>query len=602
MLVYGATAPALVAAVRCARERLAVWLVTPGDRLGGSLPSLGALETHYRGPRAPLVDEFRRRIVDHYRDTAGTDSEAYRICTGGKMTVFEPHVGERLLRAWVEAESRIAWMPGWRVATVEYRERRIERIEFSGERDDARPRAAPAIAIDGSDKGDLMAAAGVPFRIGREDRRAYGEPRAGRVFTRWLSGTYPRAAAAGRLALVTAGATTAEPLPGSTGRGDGHVQSFSYRLCLTDDPANRLPFEYPPDGYDRAAFAPLLLPPAEKERLPLPFHHRFLVATLEEMAAGDHLFHGHALPHRKRSWNATNLTGGARDYALADAAGRQAIERRHRQHALGLLWFLQNDRALPDCLRTAARRWGLAADEFVGNGGVPDQLYLRETRRMIGRSVFTEHDALAEPGRERAPVRTDSIAFTDFSLDSLACTPERLPSAGALADGQLFQTEVSRPGQVPYGALLPPHLDNLLVVTTVSATHVGWGTVRQTPTLMHLAESAAWAAVLAQRDGIAPGELPVATLQRALLRADVALAFANDCEASVGQPHWPGAQWAATRGCFDGYDVRWGEPLDTDTERRWHSLGMTPADTRDPASGTRITRGEACRRWFERTA
>jgi hypothetical protein len=602
VLVFGATAPAIVAAVRCARQGLRVCLVTPGDQLGGALPSLGALETHYRGVRAPLLEEFRRRVVEHYRDTEGIGSAAYATCTGGRMTTFEPRVAEQVLRSWVESEPLLQWRPGWRVAAVARSDRRIAHVEFGRETDTPRLRVSAAIAIDGSYEGDLMATAGTPYRIGREGRSEYGEPRAGRVFTRWLTGTYPRAAAAGRLALSTAGATTSEPLPGSTGAGDDAVQSASYRLCLTDDPANRRECPYPPDGYDRSAYAPLLLPPAEKERLHLPFHHRFLVATLEDMAAGDHLFHGHALPRRKRSWNATNLTGGAHGYAQADAAGRRAIAQRHRDHALGLLWFLQHDPAVPAAIRAEAQRWGLAADEFTDSGGFPHQLYLRETRRMLGRAVFTEHDALLEPGKARAPVHADSIGFTEFSLDSLACTPERLPGHGTLADGQLFQMEVSRPGQVPYGVLLPPHLDDLLVVTTVSATHVAWGAVRQTPTLMHLAESAAWAAVEARRRGLSPGELPVDVLQRQLLRAGVALAFANDCDMATAAPWLAGVQWAATRGCFESYDIQPHKVLDADTENRWHSLGLTPADTRNPTSGAAVTHGEACRRWFDRTA
>jgi hypothetical protein len=96
------------------------------------------------------------------------------------------------------------------------------------------------------------------------------------------------------------------------------VQEYSLRLCLTDDPALARPLAGPPPGYDRGRYAPLALPREEKLRHPLPFHARFLTQTLEEMAAGDHVFHGHALPRRKRSWNATNLTGGGRGWAEAD--------------------------------------------------------------------------------------------------------------------------------------------------------------------------------------------------------------------------------------------------------------------------------------------
>src|SRR5207249_11389178 len=127
----------------------------------------------------------------------------------------------------------------------------------------------------------------------------------------------------------------------------------------------------PPCNYTREQFAPILLSPAEKEQLPLPFHHRFLLYSLHEMVERDHIFHGHALPNRKRSWNATNLTGGGKCYPNADLPGRPAVEKAHLDHALGLLWFLQNDSTVPAELRKQALDWGLAEDEFVDSDNIP---------------------------------------------------------------------------------------------------------------------------------------------------------------------------------------------------------------------------------------
>jgi hypothetical protein len=597
VLIYGGTAPGIVAAVRAAREGLDVTLVTPSDDLGGALPSLGAVETHYRGVRAPLLQEFTDHIVRHYRERYGAESPQYRACVGGKMITFEPHVAETILRAWIGAEPRIRWLPGCVPASFERNGRRLRAAIVRAVGGTELRRIEADAFVEAGDEGDLMACAGAPFRVGREARAEFGEPRAGRVFTRWCNGTHPRDAVHGRLNLVTANATTSDPLPGSTGEGDDNIQSYSYRLCLTDDPVSRRLPASPPPGYDRVRYAPILLPPAGKERLALPFHHRFLTQSLHEMAAGDHLFHGHALPNRKRSWNATNFTGASKRYPLASATERREIERRHREHALGLLWFLQNDPAMPADLRATAREWGLATDEFAVTGNFPPQLYVREARRLAGRATFTEHDALRAPGSSRAPVQADAIAITEFSLDSLACTTERLRGTGGLCDGQLFQMEVSRPGQVPFGALLPPDLDNLLVVTTLSATHVGWGTVRQTPTLMHIAEAAGWAIVLAARDRVLPAEISVERLQRLLVTHGCMLSFFNDCDMSSTAPWLPGVQFAGTRGFFRNYDARAEQPPDSSTANAWRKLGMAEEHVREP-DGTFVARGEACRRWF----
>ena len=588
VLIYGGTAPALVAAVRAAREGLSVQLVTPTRLLGGALPSLGAVETHYRGVRAPLLQEFIGRIEQYYNGKYGSDSEPARVSRSGMMITFEPHVAERILREWVTSEPRIRWTPNLVPVHVEREGARVRAVAFQSPEGGAMQRLAANVFVEGSYEGDLMAGAGAEFRVGREARTEFSEPRAGKVFTQWLNGVHPRAAAAGRLNLVTANATTSDALPGSSGLGDDNIQSYSYRLCLTDDPANRRLLEAPPPGYDRERYAPILLSPAEKERLALPFHHRFLIYDLREMVARDHIFHGHALPNRKRSWNATNLTGGGKRYPTANPAERRAIERLHREHALGLMYFLQNDAGMPDDIRVQARAWGLARDEFVEHDNFPPQLYVREARRLVGRAIFTEHDALAssalachpldDKGERRAPVHADAIGITEFSLDSLACTTERLPGAGALCDGQLFQMEVSRPGQVSFGVLLPRAIDNLVVVTTVSATHVGWGTIRQTPTQMQLAESAAWAIVLAARATIAPALLDVGRLQRHLVAHGVMISFFNDLDMTCREPWLPAVQFFGARGFFSDYDARPRDAVDRDTAAEWsrraESLGL----------------------------
>jgi hypothetical protein len=585
VFVFGATAPGILVAVRAAREGLTVNLVATSPHLGGSLPSLGAIETHYEGNRAPLLQEFIGRVRDHYATTFGRDSEAFRTCTGGGrvtggMCTFEPKVGAMVLEQMVEAEARIRVWRDYRLEEVETEGRMVRAVTVRSNREGGSVRFVARSFVEATYEGDFMARAGASYRVGREGRNEFGEPSAGRVFTRWVNGRFPRAAVEGRLNLTVKGATTEGPLPGSTGEGDTNIQSYSYRLCLTDDPSNRRMLDAPPPGYDRARFEPILLTPAEKERLALPFHHRFLVHSLREMADGDHLFHGHVLPNRKRSWNATNLTGGGKGYPEGDAPTREAIARCHLEHALGLLWFLQNDPEMPHDLRARAREWGLARDEFADNDNIPPQLYIREARRLVGRHVFTEHDALIAPGLERAPIHSTSIGITDFSLDSLACTMDRMP--GSLCDGQLFQMEVSRPAQVPYGVLLPRELDNLLVVSTMSATHVGWGAIRQTPTLMHLAESAAWAIIIAHREQVAPATIDISNLQAVLVEMGVMISFFNDFDMSAGEASWvPAIQFLGTRGFFGSYDARPQDPLTAEVAAVWLEAIAGNATTTD---------------------
>lgn len=552
LFIYGANAAGIVAAVRGAREGLKVVLAFPTAHIGGSLPSLGALETHYRGVRAPLLKEFEERIVRYYLQAFGEYSEAYKICSGGNMVTFEPHVAQAILKTMLQEECGIQQLSGYFIGEIHHEGRKLQTVRLDhGDGESVTIHAATF--FDATYEGDLMSRCNVAFRLGRESRGEYLEPHAGKIFSFWLNGLFPVEAHRGRLHLTVSKATTLGHMAGSTGEGDSNIQSYSIRLCLSNDPDNRLLLSKPPEGYDRETYAPILLPAGEKEDLRLPFHHRFLIQSLREMIENDHVFHGHALPNGKRSWNATNLTGGGKDYPNADPATRREIYWRHVKHALGLMWFLQNDEEVPGDLKKKAQEWGLALDEFADTGNIPEQLYIREARRLRGRSVFTENDALIAPGLDRAPIHPQSIAITEFSLDSLACTCERRP--GTLCDGQFFQMEASRPGQIPLGVLLPLEFDNLLVITCVSATHVGWGTVRQTPTLMHLAESAAQAAVLASKQKIQVAELPIDLLQRHLVERGILLSFFNDVDMSENTPTVTAIQYLGTKGFFSSYDA-----------------------------------------------
>jgi hypothetical protein len=143
------------------------------------------------------------------------------------------------------------------------------------------------------------------------------------------------------------------------------------------------------------------------------------------------------------------------------------------------LWWMQNDPKAPEKDRKQFAGYGLAADEFPDNHHAPYEIYVREARRLVGCYVFKEQDNVIAEGIDRTPIHSDSIAMTDWPMDSVACLPRNAPGGGT--DGILFLSEESRPAQVPYRSLLPVELDNLLVPVALSASHVGWGSIRLEP-------------------------------------------------------------------------------------------------------------------------
>ncbi len=571
LVVIGESAGGIVASVRAAREGVKTILVSYRQGLGGVMPSLGAIETHYPGNRTPLLQEIRERIITHYRTTYGTDSPQYRACVSlepnNPMLTYEPHVLSNIFEAMVAEEADLSVIKGYYPLAVQRAGRLIQAVRLTSFDDGEDLSIEAQTFVDATYEGDLVAVTGIPYRLGRESRDDYNEPHAGRLFTRWdFSGTkYPIEASQGKLNILPKWSTLGI-MAGSTGVGDERVQAYTYRLCLSNDPDNRIAIDKP-DGYDRNRYLAISQSPDEIGITPYALHHRFLNNTLRGMVEQDHIFHGHALPNNKRSWNAGNFPGGNLGYLEGDWETRRHIADNHLRHGLSILYFLQNDETVPEDLQEQARQWGLAKDEFTNNGNVPEHLYVREGRRIMGRTTFTEHDNMLAHGIRRAPIHHDSIAITEFPIDSLACSPERLP--GTLCDGQFFLMELSRPGQIPLRILLSPDVDNLLTPVATSSTHVAWGTVRQTPMLIHLSEATGFLVTLAHQQQVTPAVVNISQLQRALVEQGVMLSFFNDFDMATDQTWVKAVQYWGTKGFFSTYDACPNNPLDSSTASVW---------------------------------
>jgi hypothetical protein len=149
--------------------------------------------------------------------------------------------------------------------------------------------------------------------------------------------------------------------------------------------------------------------------------------------------------------------------------------------------------------------------------------------------------------------------MTDWPVDSVACLPRKAP--GGNTDGILFLGEESRPAQVPYRSLLPSEIDNLLVPVAMSASHVGWGSIRLEPCWMQLSESAGFAAALAVKGQTTPGKLDPDVLIRKLATSRVMISFFNDVDVTADDPRIPAAQYFGTKGFFASYDAKLDAPL-----------------------------------------
>ena len=490
VLVYGATAGGAIAAIAAAGEGARVVLIEPGGHVGGMVS--GGLGWTDRGDEdviGGLARAYYHRIGTHY----GVDPWSIR----GP----EPHIAERIFRDWLAA-SGVEVVFNRTIADVAREGRSLRRLRTrEGEVFAAR------VFIDASYEGDLLAAAGISHAIGRESRSLHGERWAGRQPIRpdqhnfWPVAISPFADDGSLLPFVHERPMVEE------GEGDGGVQSFCYRLCLTDRAENRVPCPCP-DDYDPTTYELL---------------RRFLAAAGPALTADRLMSLKGRLPNDKCDANSigpfsTNLLdGSAWAYPGASQGERREIVTRHLHYTQGLLYFLANDSGVPGRIRTEMARWGLCADEFAGTGHWPHQLYVREARRMRGEYLLTEHDLLQ--------VRThyDTIGMGSYNIDirEVQRTWIDVPRAMRLTTDTVNEGYLSIPVpayQIPYRVLVPRYdeCDNLLVPVCVSASHVAFSSIRMEPQYMLLGHAAGVAATVAAEQGSAVQRVPAATLQARL--------------------------------------------------------------------------------------
>jgi hypothetical protein len=413
------------------------------------------------------------------------------------MWIFEPSAAEKVFEGLV-AEHRIPVHRGqWldRKKGVRKQGSRIVSIAMLGNRT-----YSGRMYIDATYEGDLMAAAGVSYHVGREANSVYDEKWNG-VQVGVLHHSHhfkkrvdpyvkPGDPSSGALPRIST------RHPGKKGQGDKKVQAYCFRMCLTNHPENRLPFPKP-DGYD----------PSQYE----------LLVRIFKSGWRDAFGKFDPIPNRKTDTNnhgpfSTDNIGMNYDYPDADYERRKQIIAEHETYQKGLMWFLANDPRVPDEIRKRMSTWGLAKDEFTDNGNWPHQLYIREARRMIGSYVMTENDVLA---KRKTP---HSVGMGSYTMDSHNVQRYIKPDGAVQNEGDIG-VRPRKPYRIAYGSLVPKkaECENLLVPVCVSSSHIAFGSIRMEPVFMILGQSAATAAAQAIDEKRAVQDIDYDRLRKQLL-------------------------------------------------------------------------------------
>ena len=538
VLVVGMTPSGISAAIAAARCGSKVVLAEMKGHMGGMMSSgLGRTDIGPRNTVGGIFREFIDNVYAYYVETYGPDSQQVKDCSGGYY--FEPSVAERIFNRMVKAEKSIKVKYHYRPDGALMYGNRIHGVNFLDTRHKKRVQIRAGVFIDATYEGDIAAMAGVPYRVGRESREECGEAYAGAIYLDHI---------------------TRMVLPGTTGEGNRCVQAYNFRLCLTRNPDNRV-MPGKPENYNREEY--LQVPESVKAGR---------IKTVQDVLNIEPIPNGKSdTNNMPKSLISTDLPEENYDYPEASYEQREKIVKRHRDYILGLLYFLQNDPEMPEELRNECREWGFAKDEYPDNDHFPRQIYVREARRMWGLYTFSTHDALLAPGSLRTPIHFDSIACGGYPIDSHA-TRKREPSHDTAMEGFFWLGGMTRPYQIPYRVMAPQRVDALLVTGAVSATHLGFGTLRMEPVWMALGQAAGTAAHLARKLCVEPRDVPVNRLQSWLVANNQVLTAFDDVQgptAEVSKEQWQAMQFYGTRGFFESYEARPLEPLTRGKAAQW---------------------------------
>lgn len=510
VIIYGGNSSAVIAAVQVAKMGKEVILVSPDKHLGGLTSSgLGWTDTGNKAVIGGLARDFYHRLYLYYQDDSAWkwqgkneygNSGQGNVAIDGEfrtMWIFEPHaaelVFEQLVAEYEIPVHREAYLD--REQGVVIKEGTISSIKTL----DGNSYRAD-VFIDATYEGDLMAASGVSYFVGREARDKYGEEwngiqtgvlHHGHHFKSDISPyLIPGDPASGVLPRIS----TEEP--GEFGASDHRLQAYCFRMCLTDHPENRMAISRPHD-YDSTQYELL---------------RRVFDSGWREVFQKFDPIPNHKTDVNNHGPFSTDNIGMNYDYPDAGYERRREIISEHTSYQKGLLWFLTSDPVVPADIREKMSHWGYAKDEFIDNGHWPHQIYVREARRMVGDFVMTENEVLG-----KSPVE-QSVGMGSYTMDSHNVQRYIKPDGFVQNEGDIG-VHPKNPYQIDMRSLLPSQVEcsNLLVPVCLSCSHIAFGSIRMEPVFMILGQSAATLAVMALEENREIHDIPYEKLKQQLL-------------------------------------------------------------------------------------
>jgi hypothetical protein len=487
VIVYGGTSAGVIAAYTAKQMGKSVLMVEPGTRVGGlTTGGLGYTDIGNKYAIKGLSLDFYRKVGEHYGNF--------------EQWIFEPHVAENILLSYLK-KANVEVLYLFRIIAVKKSKEKIRSIVLENSAN-LNPQTNRTITgkefIDCSYEGDLMAKAGVSYTVGREDNNLYKETYNGVQFRnkhQFPDGIDPYKIPGKPESALLWGINDGPLLPDGT--GNKMVQTYNIRVCLTKNPANRIPItkpeDYNPDRYE------LLIRLIEKKA----------VKSINDFMKID------KMPGDKTDINnngpfSTDLISKSWKYPEVGYAERASIFKAHENYTKGLCYFAGHDPRVPEAIRNEMLQYGYPKDEYISSNHFTTQMYVREARRMIGAYVMTQANC---QGRE---IVDDGIGMAAYTMDSH--NAERIVVNGMVKNEGDVQIGGFGPYPISYRSLIPKTAEcsNLVVPVCLSASHIAYGSIRMEPVFMMLGQSAAVAACIAIDDHCTVQAVNVKHLQQLL--------------------------------------------------------------------------------------
>lgn len=482
LVVYGGTPGGVIAAIAASRRGLNVALLAQGPTVGGTKSNgLGATDLIVPANVSGIPLEFFRAV-----QKASGSKETWRVTSGLAESIFRNMLRESRVSTWTNEVAVDATVVAGVITCLSLK----SKAKICGKQ-----------FIDASYTADLLPMTNTAFKLGKEDLFDYGDD-AGIKISVEARVPLPEKMTPEQeksLALLPYMQHVEDFKVSKVKLTDG-MPSYTYRLCVTKE--NKRPFKLAKQDFKYIPAWRMIAQASGKIPCPDCQETKQRVLTRFWRIAN--------LDDKKWDLNSFNSFTNLilpKSY-FTDQSSRAKTNADAARYIESFIAFLQTDSQVPAAEQKAIAGFGMCADEFKDNNNVPYEPYIREGRRVVGKTVLLTTDLKTNL------LKWDSIGIAKYHIDNKLSIRIRHKNK-LYRDYTTFQKSMIY--QIPFSITVPKYgPKNLLVAVGVSTSPLAYGSIRMEPHYMLIGQATGIASALAIRDKKSVWDISVPELQNIL--------------------------------------------------------------------------------------